>query len=185
MTNFRTIKGMIREINNNRPKVIQYKTHFLELDNDKYVERIEGEETENYIKLDTTTNKVKTFYIEGEYQEFQTKSKNNHLYLDTGEIIDYVIENKASLRQTAKFFNVTAVTIANRLKKADNPKIKEIMENNRSKKYGKKFEYNNDLISILDKYTKGDWRIEPLDGDEVDKLTEEIRTKLNEINGNT
>ena len=41
-----------------------------------------------------------------------------------------------------------------------------------------------ELIAILDTYTKGNWLIEPLDGDEVDVLIEHLRNHLNLLNGN-
>lgn len=45
-------------------------------------------------------------------------------------------------------------------------------------------EYNNYLYEILDIYTDSSWGDEPLDEDEVDKLIELLRLKLNLINGN-
>lgn len=45
-------------------------------------------------------------------------------------------------------------------------------------------EFENELIQILDTYSEGAWQQEPLDGDEVDRLTEHIRNRLNLINGN-
>ena len=46
-------------------------------------------------------------------------------------------------------------------------------------------EFEEELYKILDKYTQDDsWTETPLDGDEVDKLTEHIRNQLNLINGN-
>lgn len=46
-------------------------------------------------------------------------------------------------------------------------------------------EFEEELYKILDRYTQGDsWTETPLDGDEVDKLTEHIRNQLNLINGN-
>lgn len=45
-------------------------------------------------------------------------------------------------------------------------------------------EYDEALYEILDVYTNENWGKEPLDCDEVDKLTEFLRAKLNLINGN-
>ena len=45
-------------------------------------------------------------------------------------------------------------------------------------------EYDEALYEILDEYTNENWKNEPLDGDEVDRLTEILRAKLNLINGN-
>lgn len=45
-------------------------------------------------------------------------------------------------------------------------------------------EYDEVLYNILDEYTNENWGNEPLDGDEVDRLTEFLRAKLNLINGN-
>lgn len=45
-------------------------------------------------------------------------------------------------------------------------------------------EFEKELISILDIYTEKTWEIEPLDGDEVDMLIEDLRNRLNLINGN-
>ena len=45
-------------------------------------------------------------------------------------------------------------------------------------------EYDEALYEILDEYTNGNWENETLDGDEVDRLTEFLRAKLNLINGN-
>lgn len=47
-------------------------------------------------------------------------------------------------------------------------------------------EFEEELYKILNKFTQGstNWKIEPLDGDEVDILTEIIRNQLNLINGN-
>lgn len=45
-------------------------------------------------------------------------------------------------------------------------------------------EYDDYLYGILDVYTDGSWENEPLDEDEVDRLTEVLRAKLNLINGN-
>lgn len=45
-------------------------------------------------------------------------------------------------------------------------------------------EYDDHLYGILDVYTDSSWGDEPLDEDEVDKLTEFLRLKLNLINGN-
>ena len=45
-------------------------------------------------------------------------------------------------------------------------------------------EYDKALYDILDTYTENSWEDEPLDGDEVDRLTEFLRAKLNLINGN-
>lgn len=45
-------------------------------------------------------------------------------------------------------------------------------------------EYDEALYEILDVYTNENWGNEPLDGDEVDRLTEFLRAKLNLINGN-
>lgn len=47
----------------------------------------------------------------------------------------------------------------------------------------KELEFENELISILDKYDDN-WGDEPLDGDEVDVLAEHLRNMLNYINGN-
>ena len=40
------------------------------------------------------------------------------------------------------------------------------------------------LIDILNTYSEFTWEEEPLDGDEVDRLVEHLRNKLNLINGN-
>lgn len=45
-------------------------------------------------------------------------------------------------------------------------------------------EYDEALYEILDEYTNENWENETLDGDEVDRLTEFLRAKLNLINGN-
>lgn len=45
-------------------------------------------------------------------------------------------------------------------------------------------EYDEALYEILDIYTNENWGNETLDGDEVDRLTEFLRAKLNLINGN-
>lgn len=45
-------------------------------------------------------------------------------------------------------------------------------------------EFEKELIKILDIYSEGDWETEPLDGDEVDRLTEHLRNRLNLLNGN-
>lgn len=45
-------------------------------------------------------------------------------------------------------------------------------------------EYDEALYEILDEYTNKNWKNETLDGDEVDRLTEFLRAKLNLINGN-
>lgn len=45
-------------------------------------------------------------------------------------------------------------------------------------------EFGNQLIEILNIYTGNDWTYEPLDGDEVDSLIEDLRNQLNLINGN-
>ena len=45
-------------------------------------------------------------------------------------------------------------------------------------------EYDEALYEILDEYTNKNWENETLDGDEVDRLTEFLRAKLNLINGN-
>ncbi len=55
-------------------------------------------------------------------------------------------------------------------------KIKEGLQDNQ--------EYAEPLYKILDIYTKNSWEDCPLDGDEVDRLTEILRAKLNLINGN-
>ena len=55
-------------------------------------------------------------------------------------------------------------------------KIKEGIKDNQ--------EYDKALYDILDTYTENSWGDEPLDGDEVDRLTEILRAKLNLINGN-
>lgn len=183
MTIFRSARRLIAEINNNKPKAINYKQHFLTLDNEqnKYIE----ENSKNYISLDVVTGKVKEINFENDIVRIEkTKIGNNHLYLDTEDIISYFIENKASVRDTAKYFNTTPQTISNRLKKANNPMVNKLLKENKSKAINKRYDFSNDIISILDKKTRGEWRIEPLDGDEVDKLTEEIRNKLNEVNGN-
>ena len=45
-------------------------------------------------------------------------------------------------------------------------------------------EFGKQLIEILDIYTGNDWAYEPLDGDEVDSLIEDLKNQLNLINGN-
>lgn len=55
-------------------------------------------------------------------------------------------------------------------------KIKEGIKDNQ--------EYDEALYEILDEYTNKNWESETLDGDEVDRLTEFLRAKLNLINGN-
>ena len=45
-------------------------------------------------------------------------------------------------------------------------------------------EYEKELIDILNTYSAFTWEEEPLDGDEVDRLVEHLRNKLNLINGN-
>ena len=45
-------------------------------------------------------------------------------------------------------------------------------------------EYAELLCKILDIYTENSWEDYPLDSDEVDRLTEFLRAKLNLINGN-
>ena len=45
-------------------------------------------------------------------------------------------------------------------------------------------EYDEALYEILDEYTNKNWGNEPLNSDEVDRLTEFLRAKLNLINGN-
>ena len=45
-------------------------------------------------------------------------------------------------------------------------------------------EYEKELIDILNIYSEPTWKKEPLDGDEVDRLVEHLRNKLNLINGN-
>lgn len=49
------------------------------------------------------------------------------------------------------------------------------------------FEWEEELINILDKWCREEYGNprEPLDGDEVDRLTEVIRAKLNFMEGNT
>lgn len=46
------------------------------------------------------------------------------------------------------------------------------------------YEYNKQLYEILDIYTENSWEDEPLNRDEVDRLTELLRVKLYLINGN-
>lgn len=48
----------------------------------------------------------------------------------------------------------------------------------------KDLQFGEQLIEILDIYTDKEWINEPLDGDEVDKLVENIKNQLNLINGN-
>lgn len=60
----------------------------------------------------------------------------------------------------------------------DNIKRSEVMIKNEDLQFGKQ------LLDILDIYTDKEWTDEPLDGDEVDKLTEHIKNQLNLINGN-
>ena len=45
-------------------------------------------------------------------------------------------------------------------------------------------EFEKQLLEILDIYTEKDWKNEPLDSDEVDKLVEHLRNQLDLINGN-
>ena len=45
-------------------------------------------------------------------------------------------------------------------------------------------EFEKELIQILNIYTENIWQEDPLDGDEVDRLVEHLRNKLNLINGN-
>jgi hypothetical protein len=45
-------------------------------------------------------------------------------------------------------------------------------------------EFEKELIDILNTYTNGEWTTDPLDGDEVDSLVENLRNKLNLLNGN-
>lgn len=45
-------------------------------------------------------------------------------------------------------------------------------------------ELDNFLYEILDIYTEYNWENEPLDTDEVDRLAELLKTKLNFLNGN-
>ena len=45
-------------------------------------------------------------------------------------------------------------------------------------------EYEKELIDILNTYSEFTGEEEPLDGDEVDRLVEHLRNKLNLINGN-
>ena len=45
-------------------------------------------------------------------------------------------------------------------------------------------EFEKELIEILDIYTNKDWRNEPLDSDEVDRLVEHLKNQLDLINGN-
>lgn len=47
-----------------------------------------------------------------------------------------------------------------------------------------KGEFDNSLYEILDIYTEYNWENEPLDTDEVDRLVELLKIKLNLINGN-
>lgn len=44
-------------------------------------------------------------------------------------------------------------------------------------------EFEDELIKILDTYAP-DWGEDPLDGDDVDRLVEHLRNRLNLINGN-
>lgn len=45
-------------------------------------------------------------------------------------------------------------------------------------------EFENELNTILDKYTENSWRNEPLDDDEVNNLVKHIKNMLNLKNGN-
>lgn len=45
-------------------------------------------------------------------------------------------------------------------------------------------QFGEELIKILDIYTEKDWRNEPLDSDEVDKLVKHLKNQLDLINGN-
>lgn len=45
-------------------------------------------------------------------------------------------------------------------------------------------QFDTELIQILDKYSHFEWREEPLDGDEVDRLVNILRNDLNLLNGN-
>lgn len=47
-----------------------------------------------------------------------------------------------------------------------------------------KGEFDNSLYEILDIYTEYNWENEPLDTDEVDRLAELLKIKLNLLNGN-
>lgn len=47
-----------------------------------------------------------------------------------------------------------------------------------------KGEFDNSLYKILDIYTEYNWENEPLDTDEVDRLVELLKIKLNLLNGN-
>jgi small subunit ribosomal protein S6 len=47
-----------------------------------------------------------------------------------------------------------------------------------------KGEFDNSLYKILDIYTEYNWENQPLDTDEVDRLAELLKTKLNLLNGN-
>lgn len=47
-----------------------------------------------------------------------------------------------------------------------------------------KGEFDNSLYEILDIYTEYNWENEPLDADEVDRLVELLKIKLNLLNGN-
>lgn len=48
----------------------------------------------------------------------------------------------------------------------------------------KNLEFGEELIKILDIYTEKDWRNEPLDSDEVDRLVKHLKNRLELINGN-
>lgn len=45
-------------------------------------------------------------------------------------------------------------------------------------------QFGEELIKILDIYTEKDWRNEPLDSDEVDRLVKHLKNQLDLINGN-
>lgn len=123
--------------------------------------------------------KEKIFNILGEFyiDSFEDMGNKKLAYkiqeAETGHYIktEFYAKDYEIIKELERYFRINDDVL-----KYITIKIKEGIKDNQ--------EYDKALYEILDEYTNENWGNEPLDGDEVDRLTEFLRAKLNLINGN-
>lgn len=118
-------------------------------------------------------NIVGEFYIDGFEDMGNKKLAYETQGFKTGHYIktEFYAKDYKIINELERYFRINDDVL-----KFITMKIKEGIEDNQ--------EYNKALYEILDTYTENSWEDKPLDGDEVDRLIEILKAKLNLINGN-
>lgn len=186
MKNYRSTKQLIQDINRKFPKIVNYKGHFLTFydEENKYLEKNGNNFTENFIEVDekyrVTIISIDNELIEKDYSD--NDSLRTNYRLNGNDIIDYILKYRTGCRETAQAFNISPASVSYYCRKANNPIINEIMREKKEKTAKNIYDITSNVMDILDKVTKGEWRAKKIKDNELKRIMQDIENKITELN---